>query len=121
MNILGVDFGQKRIGLAWVQEGLDVILPFGVVKDRKELVQLIKAERIGKVVIGLPFGMDGEENVNTNRIRAFAEELKKEIELPLEFIDERFTTHEANRMGGIATADEKAAMIILESYLEKEK
>jgi len=121
MNILGVDFGQKRIGLAWVQEGLDVVLPFGVVGDKKELIELIHTERIGKVVMGLPLGMEGEENMNTNRVRGFAADLQKEIDIPIEFIDERFTTHEANRMGGVATADEKAAMIILESYLEKQK
>lgn len=122
MNILGIDFGQKRIGLAWMQEGLDVVLPFGVVQNSPEqvvpteLVELIKTERIQKIVIGVPLGMEGEENTNTKRVRAFGEALKKQIDLPVEFIDERFTTHEANRMGGTASADEKAAMLILESY-----
>lgn len=127
MNILGIDFGQKRIGLAWVQEGLDVILPFGVVQNSSEqivpieLVTIIKEERINKVVIGVPLGMEGEENMNTKRVRAFGEELHKHIDLPIEFIDERFTTHEANRMGGTASVDEKSAMLILESYLELHK
>ena len=124
MNILGIDFGQKRIGLAWMQVGLDVILPFGVVQNSpaeivpKELVKLIEEERINKVVIGLPLGMEGEENMNTKRVRAFREELKKQINLPIEFIDERFTTHEASRMEGTASVDEKSAMLILESYID---
>lgn len=125
MNILGIDFGQKRIGLAWMQVGLDVILPFGVVQKTPdevvpaELVELIKTERINKVVIGLPLGMEGEENTNTKRVRGFGEALQKQVDVPIEFIDERFTTHEANRMGGVASADEKAAMLILESYNQK--
>ena len=123
MNILGIDYGQKRIGLAWVQEGLDVVLPFGVIQKTPdelcpdELVNIIQTEKIHKIVVGLPVGMEGEENNNTKRIRGFAEELQNKTKLPLEFVDERFTTHEANRMGGVASADEKAAMLILESYL----
>lgn len=127
MNILGIDFGQKRIGLAWMQVGLDVILPYGVVQKKpdeivpKELVNLIKEERINKVVIGLPLGMEGEENMNTNRVRGFGEELQKQIDVPIEFMDERFTTHEASRMGGTASLDEKSAMLILEMYQELHK
>lgn len=127
MNILGIDFGQKRIGLAWMQVGLDVILPYGVVQKKpdeivpKELVNLIKEERINKVVIGLPLGMEGEENMNTKRVRGFGEELQKQIDVPIEFMDERFTTHEASRMGGTASLDEKSAMLILEMYHELHK
>jgi putative Holliday junction resolvase len=127
MNILGIDFGQKRIGLAWMQVGLDVILPYGVVQKKpdeivpKELVDLIKEERINKVVIGLPLGMEGEENMNTKRVRGFGGELQKQIDLPVEFMDERFTTHEASRMGGTASLDEKSAMLILEMYQELNK
>ncbi len=127
MNILGIDFGQKRIGLAWVQQGLDVILPYGLIQNSPEqivpdeLVTLIKEERINKVVIGVPLGMEGEENTNTKRVRAFGEELGKQIDLPIEFIDERFTTHEASRMGGTASIDEKSAMLILETYMELHK
>lgn len=127
MNILGIDYGQKRIGLAWMQVGLDVILPFGVVQKTSdeivpdELFELIKNERIEKVVVGIPLGLEGEENANTKRVRAFADELKKQIDIPIEFVDERFTTHEANRMGGEASVDEKAAMLILEAYKENSK
>ncbi|MEK7084316.1 MAG: Holliday junction resolvase RuvX [Patescibacteria group bacterium] len=116
MNILGIDFGTKRIGLAWMQKGLDVILPYGVVTG-EELPAFVKKEKIDLLVVGLPLGAEGEENPNTKRVRAFAENLKKETGLPVEFVDERYTTHEANTMGGGASLDEKAAMLILESYL----
>lgn len=110
-----------------MQVGLDVILPFGVVQNSsaeivpKELVKLIEEERINKVVIGLPLGMEGEENMNTKRVRGFGEELKKQVKVPIEFMDERFTTHEASRMGGEASLDEKSAMLILESYKDLQR
>lgn len=125
MNILAIDFGTKRIGLAWMQEGIDVVLPFGVIarEDRKknieEVAALIKEEKIGKVVVGLPFGTQGEETENTKRIRAFADDLKKKIDVEIEFEGEEFTTREAQQMEGDASLDEKAAMLILQSYKER--
>ncbi len=127
MNILGLDYGSKRIGLAWMQSGLDVVLPFGVIGNSvnkaatiKELVAVIKSEKIDMVVMGLPFTLeDGSENAHTKRVRAFATELKKEIAIPIEFIDERLSSFEADEMGGAATRDEKSAMVILSSYKEQ--
>lgn len=122
MNLLGIDYGTKRIGLAWVQVGLDVVLPFGVIETKnwkKEISELVKKEKISKIVVGLPFGLEGEENENTKRIRLFAKELGDVASIPVEHIDESFTTHEAHSMGGGASADEKAAMLILQSYLNK--
>lgn len=120
MNIIGIDYGKKRIGLAWVQEGLDVVLPYGIVGNVEELIKLVKKEKIDKLVIGLPIGLDGrQENENTQRVREFAEKLKKEIDLPIEFVDERFSSAEADSMGGEVSRDEKAAMVILQSYLDK--
>ena len=123
MNVLGIDYGTKHIGLAWVQVGLDVVLPFGVVETgnwKKEIGKLVKEEKIDKIVVGLPFGLEGEENENTKRIRLFAKELEDVVNIPIEYIDESFTTHEAHSMGGGASADEKAAMLILQSYLNKD-
>ena len=120
MNTLGVDYGRKRIGLAWVQSGLDVILPFGVVGDKEELVDVIKKEKIDKVIFGLPLHLETmEETDNTRRIRKFVDEVKKETDVEVDFADERLTTAEAKEMGGDATLDEKSAMLILQTYLEK--
>jgi len=119
MNILGIDYGKKRIGLAWVQGGLDVVLPFGVTEE-EGLPGLIKEEKIGKAVVGLPLGLDGGENDNTKRVRKFVDVLKMQTGIPVEFVDERFTSQQADRMeGGTATRDEKSAMVILQSYLDK--
>lgn len=120
MNILAVDFGTKHIGLAWCDTAIGVILPFGQVK-KDELAELIKKEKIDKVVIGLPIGLDGRENANTGRVREFAAELRKEIAAPVEFFDERFSSQAADRLAGDVSRDEKAAAIILEDYLKRGK
>ena len=81
MNILAIDYGTKNIGLAWCQKELGVVLPFGNVESGRwkvGLVNLIKKEKVDKVVVGLPVGLDGKENENTKKIREFVDELKKE-------------------------------------------
>src|SRR3989344_3425732 len=119
MNILGVDFGKKRIGLAWVDTAIGAPLPYCIVQNSTELADLIQKERIQKVVIGLPVGLDGKENENTKIVRRFAEELRQAITAPIELIDERFTSAQADRMGGDASRDEKAAMLILQTYIDR--
>ncbi len=125
MNLLGIDYGQKRIGLAWVQEGLDVVLPFGTIqKETKEaqltaLGDIIQKEKIDRVVFGLPLNEEGEEAPNTKRVREFAAALAEKIQVDIVFEDERYTSHEADEMGGNASRDEKAAMLILSSFLNK--
>lgn len=129
MNILAIDYGQKRIGLAWVDIDLKVVVPFGVIETRlpsgkprewmKELINLIQRENIGKLVIGLPLGLDGKENANTEKIRQVAATLQEQIDIPIEFFDERFSSHQADRTEGGVSRDEKAAMVILESFLCK--
>lgn len=127
MNTLGIDYGEKRIGLAWVQAGLDVVLPFGKIENsgsedkKNELVDLIKKEKINNLVVGLPLGTDGNENDNTKRVREFASALEKETGLEVELIDERFSSKLADSMGGDASRDEKSAMAILQTYLDKKK
>lgn len=121
MNLLAIDHGTKNIGLAWAQPEMGVVLPYGVVKNSTELADLVEVEKIDKLIVGLPIGLDGKENNNTKRVKDFVAELKQIIKIPIEFFDERFTSAEADRMGGEATRDEKAAMIILQSYLDNQK
>jgi len=125
MNILGVDYGKKRIGLAWLQTGLDVILPFGLVMEKtreeqlKKLAIIIKEENIDKIIFGFPLTLeDMSENNNTERIKKFAEDLYNITKKEFEFIDERLTTSEARTMDGDASLDEKSAMLILKTYLD---
>ncbi len=123
-NILAIDHGTKRIGLAWVQDGLDVVLPFGVVENTgtytvpKVLLKIIKEEHIDKLVIGLPISLNGDEMEHAKQIRLFGEELVEQSGLPVVYVDERFTSRQADAMGGDITRDEKAAMVILQSYCD---
>lgn len=119
MNILAIDYGTKNIGLARASTDVKVALPFGRVGKIEELIKLIKQEKIEKLVVGLPLGLNGQENKNTARARKFAKELEKETVMPLEFITEVFSSQAADRMSGGASRDEKSAMIILQSYLDK--
>lgn len=119
MNILGIDFGTKNIGLAWSDTDIGVVLPFGVVHSVADVIKVIKEEKIDKVVLGLPVSLDGKEQSNAERVRKFAQNLKKEMKIPLEFYDERFSSQQADAMGGVASRDEKSAMVILNSFLER--
>lgn len=121
MNILAIDFGQKNIGLAWTNTEVGVVLPFGLAKS-SELAGLIKKEKIDQVVVGLPLGLDGQENANTARVRVFVSELQSSVNVPVEFYDERFSSKAADAMsdGGVSR-DEKSAMVILEDYLAQKK
>ena len=127
MNILAVDFGTKNIGLAWSDTAMGMALPYGVIKNidrvkaQQELIKMVSTERIDKVLVGLPYTMNGEDNNNTMKIRAWVEEIKTVLKVPVEFVDERFSSKQADRSEGGASRDEKSAMVILESYLQKSK
>ena len=119
MIILGVDYGSKNIGLAKWNSEVDVVLPVGKVGSFEELEGLIKSEKFDKIIVGLPLGLDSQENANTKKVRQFADQLKKQTSLIIELVDERFSSHQADRMGKGVSRDEKSAMVILQSYLEK--
>ncbi len=124
MKILAIDFGTKTLGLAMTDTDLDIVFPFGSMQNFEPKVflnikDLVLKEDFEEIVFGLPLGMNNEETEATGRVRAFAEKLKEHVEVPMHFVDERFSTHEANNMGGESSVDEKSAMIILETYLSK--
>ena len=127
MNILGVDYGEKRIGLAWMQTGLDVVLPFGKIEVKNkesalgELVKLIKEEKIDEVIFGLPFNLDGTENKHTDKIINFSVMLKARVDVEVEYMNEMFSSQQADKMGDGVSRDEKSAMVILESYKNRNK
>lgn len=127
MNILAIDFGTKRLGLAWSDTTLGVVLPYGLIEGDTmphkvtALANLLKKERIDKIVVGYPLGTDGKENKNTERVQKFVFELQKQTTLPIDYHDERFSSYGADSMGEGVTRDERSAMFILEGYLQKLK
>lgn len=125
MNILGIDWGKKRVGLAWVQSGLDVVLPFGVIETHKvdplaEIVAIVKEEKIDVVVFGLPKTLSGAEQENALAVREVGEKVAKAAGVKVEFLDERYSSRAADRFGADgASRDEKAAIIMVQAYLDQ--
>jgi len=132
-RLMGIDFGEVRIGLA-MSDPLQIISqPFKVIPNNDdtfpEIIRIIKSEEVGKIILGLPQNLSGEDTKKTLEVREFAEILKNKVDVPVIFWDERYTSVEANeelkKMGyTIAESrkviDKVAASIILKSYMEEQ-
>ena len=128
---MGIDFGEVRIGIA-LSDPLQIISqPFKVISNDDNTIyqiqDIIKTEEVEKIILGLPLNLNGEDTKKTLEVREFSEILKSNVDIPVIFWDERYTTVEANeklkQMGySIAESrkviDKVAASIILKSYME---
>jgi putative Holliday junction resolvase len=74
-----------------------------------------------RVVVGLPVPLGGGESDQTRAARAFAERLAEQVDVPVETYDERFTTRIAERRGGQAAEDSRAAAVLLETWLDSKR
>jgi putative Holliday junction resolvase len=130
---LGVDYGSKRTGIA-------VSDPLGIAATAVEQISetdpgkvaariaAIAKDRGARVLVfGMPVNMDGSEHANAGVVRAFAERCGKVAALPVEFVDERLTTRQAERhlwhaglasKGRKARVDMVAAALLLQSWLD---
>ncbi len=131
LRLMGIDFGEVRIGIA-LSDPLQIISqPFLVLANNEntinEIQNIIKTEEVEKIILGLPQNLDGEDTKKTLEVREFAEELKRNIDIPLFFWDERYSSVEANeqlkQMGytileSRKVVDKVAASIILKNYME---
>lgn len=119
---LGVDWGEKRIGLALAEEETSLALPFKTAANLQELLTIINSEEITDIVIGSPRKMSGESASNPLWLD-FVEKLKASTKINVHFIDERLTSLAADARGGRdknkAKRDEIAASIILQDYLDR--
>lgn len=120
---LGIDWGEKRIGLAIAEEGVSLSLPFGTVADLESVLELIKEEDITKIIIGRPNKMtDLSHELNPLYLK-FLNRLQENVDIPVIEIDERLSSKEADSMGGPKKAragrDEIAAALILQNYLDR--
>src|SRR5258708_36576190 len=102
-RLLGLDLGEKTIGLALSDTLLTVATPFKTLKrgkfkdDVETLGALIAEHRIGGLVLGLPLNMDGTEGPSVQSARAFARNFAKVNDCPLAFMDERLSTAAVTR------------------------
>lgn len=132
-RILSIDYGRKRTGLA-VTDPLKIIAN-GLTTVSTHLLwdyihDYISREQVERIVIGKPMQTNGQPSENLARVEAFVNRWRKNHpELPIEYVDERFTSvlaHRAMLDGGLkkkdrqdkALVDEISATIILQSYLE---
>jgi putative holliday junction resolvase len=123
MRVLALDHGEARCGCAVSDPSGTVATPLPVVErpdSRKglgriaALVDELAAERI---VVGLPLTLAGEEGEQAASARAFADGLRRRVDIPVDLYDERLTTRMAAATGGRADEDSVAAAHLLESYL----
>ncbi|MGD8539161.1 MAG: Holliday junction resolvase RuvX [Candidatus Aminicenantes bacterium] len=136
MRILGIDYGDRSIGLALSDKLRITAQAIGryEVKSRNEdavyFKDLVKHKEVTKIVIGLPLQMNGSEGPRAEKTRKFARWLEKTLGLPVVFWDERLTTKQAlqvlheQKMDGRKKKklkDQVAATIILSDYLESER
>jgi putative Holliday junction resolvase len=124
-RILGIDFGEKRIGLALSDEGQQFAFEMDIWSPEEffENIKALLAEKdIEKVVLGLPLNMSGGHTAKTKEAIEFKEKLEKEINVPVEMIDERLTSQMAANIAGTSkNIDSLAAQIFLQNYLNKNK
>lgn len=123
LRYLGIDWGEKRIGLALGDSSTRLASPFRVVNGLKEVLDLVRAEEVDAIVLGLPLKLSGQDRGLTEGFTRFLAELKAASGLPIELFDERLSSKAADALpgekGDKAPRDAVAAMIILQSYLDK--
>jgi len=135
-RILAIDYGKKRTGLA-VSDTLQLIANGLKTVPTHELLKFIlnyvETESVERIIVGEPKQMNNKDSENMNRVRQFVERLKKQIpDIPIEYVDERFTSVLAHRTmieAGLkkkdrqnkALVDEISATIILQTYLENKR
>jgi putative Holliday junction resolvase len=136
ISALGLDVGKKRIGVA----GCDRtgLIAFGITTiERKSfqadlitLQQLVHDREVDMLVVGLPYSMDGSLGMQARHVQKFATEIAKALQLPLEYVDERLTSFQAEQMlqaEGISPSrqkglvDRKAASLILQQWLDERR
>ena len=138
MRVLAVDVGARRIGLAISDISRTLARPLrtltvrnasdGVDQVTAEIARLLaEDDGLSTVVVGLPLHLDGAASEQTERVVAFIDALKMRISLPIVTVDERLTSHEAERLLAEQTRDWRerkarldavAAAVILQDYLE---
>src|SRR5213594_2853769 len=147
--ILGVDYGRARIGLAVADAETRMAQPLSTLErinrneDMRRLRELVREHGVSQIVVGLPLRLDGTRGEMAEEVERFAQRVRKQIGMPVEMVDERLTSWEAERLleevQGRFVHDEKltssrkpkkvqtkmtvdavAAAVILKEYLDRQ-
>lgn len=124
---LGIDFGANKIGLALADLETRIATPFKILINEKDPISKIKEicaqENIGKIIVGLPVGLKGVDSKQYKNVVDFIHRLRLEINLEIIEQDEKMTSIYAQKLLRETKAkkldDAVAAMLILQSYLDK--
>ena len=136
ISALGLDVGKKRIGVAGcdgtglIATGLTTIERTSFKKDIEQLEKLVEEREAQVLVVGLPYSMNGTLGFQAQQVQKFAKRVAKALQLPVEYVDERLTSVEAqeqlkaqkrfdSRNKGLI--DRQAAAIILQQWLDQRR
>ncbi|PIV51889.1 Holliday junction resolvase RuvX [Candidatus Falkowbacteria bacterium CG_4_10_14_0_2_um_filter_36_22] len=123
IKYLGIDWGKARIGLAVGDNVVKIATPLKVVGSIGGILQVIKEEEINKIILGMPIKMQKSKIKMQNEFINFLRIIKNKVNIPIHLFDERLTSKAADALAGDkktkAPRDALAAMIILQSYLDK--
>jgi len=135
-TLLGLDFGDKTIGIAVSDKSLTIASPITTIKrkgndkDFDTLFKIVEKYDVGGLVFGLPLSLNGEENERTIKVRKFIKKLKLLKKINIELYDERFSSDiifKTFKKASQSTAkikkkiDQQAAAYILQGFLDNSK
>lgn len=133
MRILGIDYGNKRVGVAvsdemgWTAQPLATLKMEGHREILEQIEKYIDKYNIEEIIVGMPYNMDGSVGRRAEITQSFINFLENNLELPIKLQDERLTSSQAenillkadvSRAGRKKVIDKLAASIILQSYLD---
>ena len=136
ISALGLDIGKKRVGVAGcdglglIATGLTTLKRSSFVQDVAQLQTIIEDREVQLLVVGLPYSLDGSIGFQAKQVQKYAKRLSAALELPLEYVDERLTSVEAQEQmkaqnispsRNKALIDRKAAAIILQQWLDQRR
>ena len=136
ISALGLDVGRKRMGVAGcdgtglIATGITTIKRTSFQQDIAQLQTIVEDRQVQVIVVGLPYSMNGSIGSQAKKVQKYAERLSQALELPIEYIDERLTSIQAEEMLKAANIspsqnkgliDRKAASLILQQWLDERR
>jgi putative holliday junction resolvase len=126
MRKMGIDFGSKKVGIAFSDEGGMMAFPHGVIPNDanlfKTILKLIQEKGVGEIVIGHSLDKEGKANKIHQAVETFMLDITLELGIPVHLEPEQYSTQQAIRIQGKnSQTDAAAAAIILDSFITRKK
>ena len=126
MRKMGIDYGHKKVGVAFSDEAGLMAFPHAVLQNSADLLKqissLVEEKKVEEIVIGHSLGRDGKANKIHSQVEEFIGDLTLQLGIPVHLEPEQYTTQQAIRFQGRTDmTDAAAAAIILDSYIMRNK